>query len=58
MKKCYEGIIDYKWEGSPNRIRMPLERRAKIFAAFIPLRGYMELIKKAEEEAYKKFENE
>ena len=56
MKSRYEEIIDYKWEGSPNRVRMPLEQRAKIFTAFTPLRGYSELIRKAEEEAYKRFE--
>ena len=56
MKSRYEEIIDYEWRGSPDRIRMPLEQRAKIFTAFTPLRGYSELIRQAEEEAYKRFE--
>ena len=56
MKSRYEEIIDYNWQGSPNRIRMPLEQRAKIFAPFAALRGYSELIKKTEEEALQRFE--
>ena len=56
MKNSYEGIIGYEWKGSPNRVRMPLEQRAKIFAPFAALRGYSELIRKAEEEAEQRFE--
>ena len=56
MKSRYEEIIDYNWQGSPNRIRMPLEQRAKIFAPFAALRGYSELIKKTEEETLQRFE--
>lgn len=56
MKSRYEEIIGYSWTGSPGRIRMPLEQRAKIFAPFAALKGYSELIKKAEEEAMKKYE--
>ena len=56
MVRSYDGIINYKWEGSPDRVRMPLEQRAKIFAPFAALRGYPELIKKAEEEALQRLE--
>ena len=56
MKSRYESIIDYNWKGSPGRVRMPLEQRAKIFAPFAALRGYSELIRKAEEEAEKDYE--
>ena len=56
MKSRYEEIKGYSWTGSPGRIRMPLEQRAKIFAPFAALKGYSELIKKAEEEAMKKYE--
>ena len=56
MKSCYEGIISYEWKGSPNRVRMPLEQRAKIFAPFAALRGYSELLRKTEEEAEQRFE--
>ena len=56
MKSCYEGIISYEWKGSPNRVRMPLEQRTKIFAPFAALRGYSELLRKAEEEAEQRFE--
>ena len=56
MVRSYDGIINYKWEGSPDRVRMPLEQRAKIFAPFAALRGYSELLRKAEEEAEQRFE--
>ena len=56
LKSRYEEIIDYNWEGSHGRIRMPLEQRAKIFAPFAALRGYSELLRKAEEEALQRFE--
>ena len=56
MKSCYEGIIGYEWKGSPNRVRMSLEQRAKIFAPFAALRGYSELLRKTEEEADQRFE--
>ena len=56
MKSCYEEIINYEWKGSPGRVRMPLEQRAKIFAPFAALRGYSELLRKAEEEAEQRFE--
>ena len=58
MKGRYEGIIGYKWEGSPGRIRMPLEQRAKIFAPFAALRGYSELLRQAEEAARSRFEKD
>ncbi len=58
MKSCYEGIISYEWKGSPNRVRMPLEQRAKIFAPFAALRGYSELLRKTEEEAEQRFEGQ
>ena len=58
MKSCYEEIIEYKWEGSPGRIRMSLEQRAKIFAPFAALRGYSELLRKTEEEARQRFERD
>jgi len=35
---------------------MPLEQRAKIFAPFAALRGYSELLRKAEKEALQRFE--
>lgn len=54
MKKCYEKIVNFDWKGSPGRIRMSLEERAKIFMPFAALRGFAELIKKTEEEAQKK----
>lgn len=56
LKSHYEDIIDYEWKGSPTRVRMPLEQRAKIFAPFAALRGYSELLRKAEEEALQRFE--
>ena len=56
MKSCYKEIISYEWKGSPGRVRMPLEQRAKIFAPFAALRGYSELLRKAEEEAEQRFE--
>ena len=56
MKESYEKIADYEWKGSPTRIRMPLEERAKIFMPFAALKGFAELIKKTEEEAEQKFE--
>lgn len=56
MKSRYESIIDYNWKGSPGRVRMPLEQRAKIFAPFAALRGYSELLRKTEEEAEQRFE--
>lgn len=56
MVRSYDGIINYKWEGSPDRVRMPLEQRAKIFAPFAALRGYSELLREAEEEAEQRFE--
>ena len=55
MKSCYKEIISYEWKGSPGRVRMPLEQRAKIFAPFAALRGYSELLRKAEEEAEQRF---
>ena len=55
MESRYEGIIGYEWKGSYNRVRMPLEQRAKIFAPFAALRGYSELLTKAEE-AKQRFE--
>ena len=58
LKSCYENIIAYSWEGFPTRIRMPLEQRAKIFAPFAALRGYSELLRKAEEEALQRFERD
>ncbi|MBR4375637.1 MAG: hypothetical protein IKX50_09735 [Spirochaetia bacterium] len=58
MKNRYENIIDYNWKGSPGRVRMPLEQRAKIFAPFAALRGYSELLRKAEEEALQRFERD
>ena len=57
MKQSYEDIINYRWNGSPGRIRMPLEQRAKIFMAFTPLTGYSELLRKAEEVARSRFDN-
>ena len=60
MNIRYEGIIGHEWKGSPERIRMSLEQRAKIFAPFAALKGYAELIKKTEEEArirYEKVDN-
>jgi len=57
LKSRYEEIIDYNWEGSHGRIRMPLEQRAKIFAPFAALRGYSELLRKAEEAAKSRFDN-
>ena len=56
MNRRYESIIGYDWKGSPERIRMPLEQRAKIFAPFAALKGYSELIKKTEEEARQRYE--
>ena len=56
MESRYEKIIDYEWKGSPGRIRMPLEQRAKIFAPFAALKGYSELIRKTEEEASQRYE--
>ncbi|MBQ6674243.1 MAG: hypothetical protein IJM77_06465 [Spirochaetia bacterium] len=56
MINRYEGIIGYEWKGSPGRIRMPLEQRAKIFAPFAALKGYSELIRKAEEKARQRYE--
>ena len=56
MKSRYESIIDYNWKGSPGRVRMPLEQRAKIFAPFAALRGYSELLRKTEEEVRQRFE--
>ena len=58
LKSRYEGIIGYKWEGSPGRIRMPLEQRAKICAPFAALKGYSELLRKTEEEAMQRFEKD
>ena len=58
LKSRYDEIIDYNWKGSPGRIRMPLEQRAKIFAPFAALRGYSELLRKAEEEALQRFERD
>ena len=56
MRESYEKIADYEWKGSPTRIRMSLEERAKIFMPFAALKGFAELIKKTEEEAEQKFE--
>ena len=58
MKSRYEEIIGYEWKGSPERIRMPMEQRAKIFAPFAALKGYSELIKKTEEEARQRYEGQ
>ena len=58
MNIRYEGIIDYEWKGSPERIRMPLEQRAKIFAPFAALKGYSELIRKTEEEARQRYDGD
>ncbi len=57
MKEAYEKIVDFDWKGSPNRMRMSLEERAKIFMPFAALRGFAELIKKTEEEAQDKNKN-
>ena len=57
MKECYEKIVDFDWKGSPGRMRMSLEERAKIFRPFAALRGFAELIKKTEEEAQNKNKN-
>ena len=54
MRECYEKIVDFDWKGSPCRVRMSLEERAKIFMPFAALQGFAELIKKAEEEAQAK----
>ncbi len=56
MNIRYEEIIGYEWKGSPDRIRMPLEQRAKIFAPFAALKGYSELIRKTEEEVRQRYE--
>ena len=58
MNIRYESIIGYNWTGSPERIRMPLEQRAKIFAPFAALKGYSELIKKTEEEVRQRYEGQ
>ena len=58
LKSRYEENIGYNWTGSPGRIRMPLEQRAKIFAPFAALRGYSELLRKAEEKALQRFERD
>ncbi len=57
MRKAYEKIVDFDWKGSPTRMRMSLEERAKIFMPFAALRGFAELIKKTEEEAQDKNKN-
>ena len=57
MRKTYEKIVDFDWKGSPTRMRMSLEERAKIFMPFAALRGFAELIKKTEEEAQNKNKN-
>lgn len=54
MTKNYNDIIDHEWLGSPNRPRMPLASRAKIFMPFAALRGFEELIEKTKEEVEKK----
>lgn len=51
MRECYEKIVEYNWKGSPGRLRMRLEERAKIFIPFAALKGFAELIKKTEAEA-------
>ena len=57
MREAYEKIVDFDWKGSPTRMRMSLEERAKIFMPFAALRGFAELIKKTEEEAQDKNKN-
>ena len=51
MTNNYDDIIDVEWLGSPDREHMPLSMRAKIFMPFAALKGFDELLKKAEEEA-------
>ena len=55
MTKNYDDIIDVEWLGSQDREHMPLSMRAKIFMPFAALKGFDELLKKAEEEAQKGF---
>ena len=50
MTSKYQDIIDYQWQGSPQRIKMPLNTRAKIFMPFAALRGFEEALKKTRDE--------
>ncbi len=42
MTSRYDDIMAYNWTGSPARIPMPLEERAKIFMPFAALKGFEE----------------
>ena len=50
LQKDYEDILDHEWLGSPDRPRMSLAVRAKIFMPFAALRGYEELLEKTRRE--------
>ncbi|MCR4631033.1 MAG: hypothetical protein K5786_05335 [Treponema sp.] len=45
-EKDYSDIIDYDWNFSSLKNRMPLSQRAKIFLPFSALTGYDEALQK------------
>ena len=48
--KDYSDIIDYDWNYSSLKNRMPLSQRAKIFLPFSALTGYDEALQKTLEQ--------
>ena len=49
-EKDYSDIIDYVWNSSSLKNRMPLSQRAKIFLPFSALTGYDEALQKTLEQ--------
>ena len=49
-EKDYSDIIDYDWNSSSLKNRMPLSQRAKIFLPFSALTGYDEALQKTLEQ--------
>ena len=49
-EKDYSDIIDYDWNYSSLKNRMPLSQRAKIFLPFSALTGYDEALQKTLEQ--------
>ena len=45
-EKDYSDLIDYDWNSSSLKNRMPLSQRAKIFLPFSALTGYDEALQK------------
>ena len=56
-EKDYSDIIDYDWNYTSLKNRMPLSQRAKIFLPFSALSGYDEALKETLQKEIELFEH-